>query len=75
MSARAAAAAAAGGGWLAPLDGQQHPRLRLLKLACLSRLAILLYAVLADALIPDHDAEVGSSMIQPPSIPRQAGVR
>jgi len=49
--------------------------LRLLKLACLSRLAILLYAVLADALIPDHDADVGSSMDPTPLDLRQAGVR
>lgn len=33
-------------------------RRRLLRLACLSRLALVLYAIAADALLPDHDAEV-----------------
>lgn len=40
-----------------PTDARAH----LVKLACLSRLALLTYAVLADALIPDHDAEVSRS--------------
>lgn len=37
-------------------------RARLLRLACLSRVALLIYAVLADALIPDHNATVNCEL-------------